>query len=116
VQSPAGDPVRQAARALILGLAEQSRRDGGLKPSPGLTRELERLMAEAGHAPGTMEASHPQECWLTVDQAARLTRTSARTVRRLVSSGRLIGRRFGWAWQVEKTSAMDYGKDRARGR
>jgi hypothetical protein len=112
-----GDPVRQAARALILGLAEQARRDGGLHPATGLTRELERLMSEVGRVPASMETAPPQGSqWLTTGQAAELAGTSPRQVRRLAGSGRLIGRRHGWEWMIDADSARDYGKDRARGR
>jgi hypothetical protein len=113
-----GDPVREAARALVLGLAEQARRDGGLRPSPGLTRELERLMSEVGRYPGSMESasSPPQGRWLTVDRAAGVAGTSPRTVRRLAASGRLIAVKHGWAWMVDADSAASYGKDRVCGR
>jgi hypothetical protein len=100
---------RALARLAVVGLAELSRRDGGLTTAPGLAALLARLDASAsGPAVETMEAQR----WLAAREAAELAGTSARHARRLAAAGRLIARRRGRDWEIDEASARDYGRER----
>ena len=101
---------------MVLGLAEQARRDGGLRPAPGLRDALERLLADLGNAPATMETPRSSPSWLSVREAAEVARTPARTIRHLADTGRIRAVKIGWAWAIDADAARDYGRTRARGR
>lgn len=97
--------ARVVARLAVLGLAEMSRRDGGAMPRvPGLAALLTEL-SEVGHVPETVVPLAP---FTTSREAASLAGLSCRQVRRLAANGRLIARRQGWEWQVDRQSAEDY--------
>lgn len=104
---------RQLAYAAVIGLDAQRARGGG----GAVPRALTQLIAElAGSPPGTPRATMEAPAWLTCGQAAELTGTSARYVRRLAGAGRLIARRHGRTWMVDRQSATEYGRTRGHGR
>jgi hypothetical protein len=112
-QEPPGVVVPAAlcaavARLAVVGLDVLSRRDGGLRPVPGLPALLRELsMADTGHAFATIGETR----WVDVAEAARLAGVSERSARRLAANGRLIARRHGLrSWQIEASSAREYGR------
>lgn len=109
-------PLRRAvARLLVLGLAEQSRRDGGVRPAPGLAQFLHELDRPAsGPAVGKIALSPYTTGWVSTREAAELTQLNERQVRRLAASGRLIARRAGRDWLINRQSAQDYAGDTRR--
>ena len=100
---------RTVARLAVLGLADRVRRDGGSSVPPGLAALLAELDKSAG-GPGFATVEAPS--WLAAGEAAHLTGTSARHVRRLARSGRLRARKRGRDWEIEQASAADYGRER----
>lgn len=107
--------ARPLVDAAILGLAARARRDGGAPPFPGLAALLAELDMSARPELGTHFPRMAEPSWLAAGEAARLTGTSARYVRRLAASGRLRARKRGWAWEIDADSARDYGRERRRG-
>jgi excisionase family DNA binding protein len=100
---------RVVARLALLGLADRGRRDGGAPVVPGLAQLLGQLDAAGnGHAPATVVLPS----WVTAGEAAEVMGLSRRSVRRLAASGRLIARRPGHEWQVDRQSAEDYARRR----
>ena len=95
-------------RAAVIGLDTLARRDGTGRPAPGLARLLAELdAAGTGHPLATMSETR----WIAVAEAAQLAGVSERQARRLAASGRLIARRHGLrSWQIESSSAGDYGR------
>lgn len=94
---------------VVLGLAERARRDGGVQPVPGLVALLTELdMAGNGRVPAMVGSSW----WVTAGEAAALAGISGRSVRRLAASGRVIARRAGHEWLIDRQSAIDYGRAR----
>lgn len=101
-------------RAALDGLTWRSRRDGGLRPAPGLAALLSELAAAetaaSGTPPVTVEHERPT---VTAGEAAALAGISPRRVRELARAGRLIAARHGRDWQVDRQSAQDYGRRKA---
>ena len=65
-------------------------------------------------------ASSMAEDWLTVAQAAEVSRYHIVHIRRLLLAGAVSGRKWGRDWQVSRTSLLSYmkttkGKGRKRG-
>jgi excisionase family DNA binding protein len=104
-----GELARPVARLIVLGLAEQSRRDGGLRPAPGLAALLGRL---DGFESETAPAMLAETRWACVREAAAVIGCSAQFTRRLAASGRLIACRAGWEWLIDRQSAQDYARRR----
>ncbi len=50
------------------------------------------------------------EKWITTRQAAELSGYNLRYLLRLLQSGKLKGRRFGWGWQVNRASLLAYAR------
>lgn len=104
---------RTLARLAVVGLAELSRRDGGLRPMPGLNdvlRDLEH--ADIAGTGSTLAKVDPEP--LTVKAAALEMGVSERRVRQLAESGAIIARRHGRAWLVDATAAQEYRRERRR--
>jgi excisionase family DNA binding protein len=100
--------ARVVARLAVLGLAEMSRRDGGAPRVPGLAALLTELSAR-GHEPPTVASCLPLS---TSREAAALLGLSCRSARRLAASGRLIARRQGRDWLIDRESIEDYARGR----
>ncbi len=49
----------------------------------------------------------PQD-WITTRQAAEISGYSMKHVRRLITSGKVKGQRFGRDWQISQTSLLAY--------
>lgn len=45
---------------------------------------------------------------LTADDAARVLRVSAKTVKRMAGDGRIPGQRVGRAWRFSKVAVLDW--------
>jgi hypothetical protein len=113
---------RVVARLAVLGLAEVSRRDGGLRPAAGLADLLTRLdMSAPRRAPDPMGSANSPLAgstpllgsgWLTVSEAAAVIGTSPRQIQRL-AGGRLRARRTGHVWLIDSDSAGSYARERA---
>jgi hypothetical protein len=101
---------RAVARVLVVGLAELSRRDGGVPAAPGLARLLAELSA-SGHGP-VIVGSVPSG--MGTSEAAALIGVAPRSARRLAASGRLIARRCGRDWELDPQSVQDYVRERQR--
>lgn len=95
------------ARLAVLGLREQLRRDGGLPAAPGLAAVLTEL-SSGGRAPETVVLLAP----FSSREAAELAGIDPRSARRLAASGRLIARRRGRDWEIDRQSAGDYARER----
>ena len=48
------------------------------------------------------------EQWLTVAQAATMSKYHPVTLRKLIYAGRIKARKFGPVWQINRTSLMAY--------
>jgi excisionase family DNA binding protein len=46
--------------------------------------------------------------WITTSQAAEISGYSMKHVRRLITSGKVIGQRFGRDWQISQASLLSY--------
>ncbi|MGO9502741.1 MAG: helix-turn-helix domain-containing protein [Streptosporangiaceae bacterium] len=100
------------ARLAVLGLAELSRRDGGLSPAPGLAALLSELSAR-GRGRATVRV--PLMAPLGSSEAAQMAGVSARSVRRLAAAGRLRARRQGRDWLIDPDAIEDCAERRRRG-
>jgi excisionase family DNA binding protein len=49
-----------------------------------------------------------EDDWITTSEAARLAGYHPQTIRGLVTSGRIVGRKFGPVWQVSRRSLLAY--------
>lgn len=45
---------------------------------------------------------------LTIEEAADLVAVSARTVRRWIEAGELVGHRFGRRWRISRSDLSDF--------
>lgn len=105
-----GSLTRAVVETAVLALADEARRDGALRPAPGIALLLRQLDVSATRHPvATMDPTR----WITVAEAAPLAGITERSVQRLAASNRLIARRHGErVWQVDHDSARDYGRNR----
>ncbi len=46
--------------------------------------------------------------WITVDQAAKLTRYHPERIRELIRDGKVAARKFSIVWQVDRSSLLEY--------
>ena len=101
---------RPLLRLLVLGAAEQSRRDGGLVLAPGLVSLLSALDSSAR---GTAPASIGTGSWLRAGEAGQLIGVSARMARRLASRGQLVARKTARGdWEIDRQAAENYRRQR----
>ncbi|TDT95334.1 excisionase family DNA binding protein [Streptomyces sp. 846.5] len=91
-----GGELSPAARSLLFAL-----HDANVRYLDGQDALL--TMSEFGSS-GSAQPSVE----LTVDQAAALLECTPRHVRRLVATGRVSGRRAGWAWLINAASLDGY--------
>ena len=107
--------ARPLARLVVIGLSELERRNGGLPLTPGLASLLADLSG-FGHA-AAMLAAEAHGTWVVSGEAAALTGLTERSARRLAASGRVIARRAGGTWLIDRESIEDYARrTRAAGR
>ena len=58
----------------------------------------------------SIETSKSGEEWLTVQEAAKLTSYDAEYLRLLVREGKIMARKFGPVWAINKSSLLAYLK------
>jgi excisionase family DNA binding protein len=107
--------ARPLARLAITGAKMVSDRDGGLVLPPGMATLLAELATFAGEIPARTVGAVPPctpSAELTVGEAAAVTSLSAQRVRYLARSGRLIARRAGRDWLIDRLAAEDYARRR----
>jgi len=46
--------------------------------------------------------------WITTTEASKLSGYHPDHIRRLIRGGRINGQKFGFVWQVSKSSVLDY--------
>jgi excisionase family DNA binding protein len=91
-------------------LLERMRRRTGTTPDIPHLSELRRLLAVAacGRPAAIVGSSARAPSFTTTAEAARVMRLSERTVRHLAATGRLIARKEGRDWAIDRQSAEDY--------
>lgn len=52
--------------------------------------------------------------FITTEEGQELTGFTREHITRLVRAGKVKGRRFGWVWQVDKESLLEYTKQAER--
>lgn len=110
--------ARPLAVLAVRGARALQSDSGGLPLVPGMAALIAALAtAASGGAPRTVGValiglSAPGDEWLSVGQAAGLTGYSCRQIRDLARQGRLIARRTGRDWQVDRESVTDYARSR----
>jgi len=115
--------AEEVLKVLTHGLIARVRADGG-EISPAARRVLFALHdanvryvdQQAEHLPMSelgSSRSTPSSVELTVDQAAALLECSPRHVRRLVTTGRVSGRRAGWAWLIDAADLTAFRSGRS---
>jgi excisionase family DNA binding protein len=105
------DLCRALSRLAVLGLREQSRRDGGVLPVPGLAAVLAELSA-CGHVPATVDVRAVSP--LGSGAAASVLGLSPRSARRLAAAGRLRAVRTGRDWAFDRQAVEDLAAWRRR--
>jgi excisionase family DNA binding protein len=112
------DVARELLRPLVLGLAARCRADGTAL-SPRTVRLLHALHNSAEHETGSGSGTitaQPATVELTAPEAAELLACSPEYVRRLARAGRLVGRRAGRAWLIDRESLNAYRHGAAHAR
>lgn len=93
--------------AALAQLRDETRRDGGGLPAPGLAELLAELRAAAsGRAAGRIGTAEAKP--VTVAEAAKLAGVSQRRIRQLARSGQIRAWRPGRDWQIDPDSARDW--------
>lgn len=110
------DIAPEVLRALVRDLATRVRADGG-EISPGARRILFALHEAAQRPPQPGSANGTPAVWpatveVTANEAADLLGCSTEYVRRLARTGRVLARRAGPAWLINRTALDDYRKGR----
>lgn len=107
--------ARPLAVLAVLGARTLAERDD-LRVMPGMSALIHQLRtASSGGAPRTVGhalTGLSANVWVSVGQAAGLTGYSCRQIRDLARRGRLIARRTGRDWQVDRESVTDYVRSR----
>jgi hypothetical protein len=85
--------------------------NGGLRLADGLTAVIFEL-GQFKNEPHLRIVGAREGRWVTSAEAAVIAGVSWQAITRLCRRGRLIARRNGYAWMIDRQSVEDYRKDR----